>query len=50
MVYQLNIYNVIGNVYFEFELVEVVSDNYELVFEIFKDINLFDVKVGVVVD
>lgn len=48
--YQPNIYNAIGNAHLELESVEAASDNYELALEILKDINLPDVKAGVVVD
>lgn len=48
--YQPNIYNAIGNTHLELKSMEAASDNYELALEILKDLNMPDVKAGVVVD
>ncbi len=48
--YQPNIYNALGNAHLELKSMEAANDNYELALEILKDVNIPDVKAGVVVD
>ncbi|MEL7422519.1 MAG: tetratricopeptide repeat-containing sensor histidine kinase [Bacteroidota bacterium] len=48
--YQPNIYNAIGNAHLELKSHEAANDNYELALAILKDVNLPDVKAGVVAD
>lgn len=48
--YQPNIYSAIGNAHLELESIEAANDNYEFALELLKDLNMPDVKAGVVVD